>query len=167
MPFTPFHFGVHATISLPLRKYIDIPTFILANIAVDIEPLLVILFRLNYPLHGFCHTFLIGAFIGIVLALIIFPFRKVIDKVVSSIKLEYKPALIKLILSGILGVWLHVLFDTPLYTDIKPFFPFQFNPLYNLVPASTVYWICRLAFIPAIILGVIVFIIERQKKRKT
>lgn len=166
MPFTPLHVGVHATISLPLRKYIDIPAFILANVAVDIEPLLVMLFGLNYPLHGYCHTFLIGSFVGILLALIIFPFRKVIDKVVSLVKLEYKPTLIKLIISGVLGAWLHVLFDAPLYVDIKPFFPIEFNPLYNLIPASAVYWICRLAFLSAIILGVILYIKERRKKQK-
>ncbi len=165
MPFTPLHFGVHATISLPLQKYIDIPTFILANVAVDIEVLLVMLLRLNYPLHGYFHTFLIGSFVGIMLALIMFLFRKIIDKVVSLVKLEYKPTLIKLIISGILGVWLHVLFDAPLYADIKPFFPFQFNPLYNLVSASTIYWICRLAFIPAIIFTVIFFIIEKRKSK--
>ncbi len=39
MPFTPFHFGPSAVIALPLNRYIDIPTFLLANIAVDIEPI--------------------------------------------------------------------------------------------------------------------------------
>jgi hypothetical protein len=163
MPFTPLHFGVHAAISLPLRKYIDVLTFIGANVAVDIEPLVVILFGLHYPLHGYCHTFLAGTVIGVLLALIIFPFRKIIDKIMSVVKLEYKPGLKTLILSGILGAWLHILFDAPLYTDIKPFFPLQVNPLYNIIPASVIYWICRLAFIPAIILAVLYFVIDRRK----
>ncbi|GAH08444.1 unnamed protein product, partial [marine sediment metagenome] len=34
-------------IALPLRKYIDIPVFILANVAVDLEPLAVILFFIH------------------------------------------------------------------------------------------------------------------------
>ena len=44
MPFTPFHFGAHACIAIPLRKIIDIPVFILSNIIIDIEPLIVMIF---------------------------------------------------------------------------------------------------------------------------
>ena len=47
MPFTPFHFGPHACVAFAANKKIDIPVFILANIAVDIEPLSVMLFNLN------------------------------------------------------------------------------------------------------------------------
>lgn len=165
MPFTPYHFGVHAVISLPLRKYIDIPAFIFANVAVDLEPLIVLTFRPDYPLHGYCHTFLVGSLIGIILAFILYLLRGIIDKICSILSFEYKPGAIKLIVSGITGVWLHILFDAFLYTDIKPFFPLQINPLYNVLSFSTVYWICRVAFIPAIILGVVIFILERKKKR--
>ena len=58
MPFTPFHFGPSAVIVLPLNRYIDIPAFLLANIAVDIEPLAVMSLSLSYPLHGYAHSIL-------------------------------------------------------------------------------------------------------------
>ncbi|MBN2533552.1 MAG: hypothetical protein JXB88_11695 [Spirochaetales bacterium] len=167
MPFTPYHFGIHAAISIPLRKYIDIPVFILANVAVDIEPLIVILFQPEYPLHGYCHTFLFGSVIGILLAFIMYMSRGVIDTIVSVVHLEYKPRFITLIVSGITGVWLHILCDAPLYTDMKPFFPLENNPFYRLASSFTIYWICRLAFIPAIILGTVAFLTERKKKNNT
>jgi hypothetical protein len=40
MPFTPCHFGPSACIALPLNRWIDLPVFLLANVAIDIEPLL-------------------------------------------------------------------------------------------------------------------------------
>ena len=64
MPFTPFHLGPSASISLPLHKYLDVPLFLLANFIIDLEPFIVMIFNLNYPLHGYCHTFLIGSIIG-------------------------------------------------------------------------------------------------------
>ena len=56
MPFTPYHFGPHATVALPLHRYLDVFVFVGANVVVDLEPLLVLTFHLNYPLHGYCHT---------------------------------------------------------------------------------------------------------------
>jgi membrane-bound metal-dependent hydrolase YbcI (DUF457 family) len=54
-----------------------------------------------------------------------------------------------MILSGVLGTWFHVLLDAPLYTDIRPFYPFQANPLYGLVGYGAMYLSCALCFIPA------------------
>jgi hypothetical protein len=45
-----FFFCPHACVALPLRRWIDVPVFIGANVVIDIEPLLVRLFRLNIPL---------------------------------------------------------------------------------------------------------------------
>ena len=40
------------------KKLYAAPTFILANVVLDIEPLLVLIMGLNYPLHGYLHTFI-------------------------------------------------------------------------------------------------------------
>jgi len=48
MPFTPFHLGPALTIGLPLRRFIHAPTFIVANVIVDVEPFLVMVLGLNY-----------------------------------------------------------------------------------------------------------------------
>jgi hypothetical protein len=57
MPFTPYHFGPHPCVALPLNRYIDIAVFIGANIMIELEPILVLTFKPNYPLQGYCHTF--------------------------------------------------------------------------------------------------------------
>ena len=46
-------------VSLALYRRLDIPVFLGANVAIDIEPLLVMTHNLNYPLHAFCLTLLI------------------------------------------------------------------------------------------------------------
>ncbi len=44
----------------------------------------------------------------------------------------------------------HVMLDALLYSDIQPFFPFTVNPMYGMISASTLYWICVVAFLPAV-----------------
>jgi membrane-bound metal-dependent hydrolase YbcI (DUF457 family) len=165
MPFTPYHFGPHALIALPLRKYIDFPIFMLTNIAIDLEPLAVILFSLNYPVHGYFHTFLIGGMVGVVWAIVAYPFRNFLKEIMNALRLSYDTTLLKMMISGILGAWLHVLFDAPIYADIRPFYPIQSNPLFGILSSQTVYTICSICFIPALllyVLGVVAFL----KKKK-
>ena len=68
MPFTPFHFGPGLLFGLLLLSYIDFPTFLLANVIIDIEPILVLSLKLNYPLHGILHSFLGGIIFSFLLA---------------------------------------------------------------------------------------------------
>ena len=164
MPFTPFHFGPHACVSLPFYRYLDIPIFLGANVAIDIEPLLVMTFNLDYPLHGYCHTLLIGGLVGLLFATAAYPLRRLIRRAMSLLRLPYAPTYTKMALSGVLGAWLHVLFDAPLYYDIRPFYPLQANPLYQVVSLSTVYTICAACSVPALLLYVyIAFIAKRTK----
>ena len=67
MPFTPFHLGPALGLGLPLRRYMHVPTFIVASVILDVEPFLVLQFGLNYPLHGYLHTFLASLFVGFLL----------------------------------------------------------------------------------------------------
>ena len=160
MPFTPFHFGPNATIGLIARKYIDLPVFILVNVAIDIEPLLVMVFGLRYPLHGYCHTFLIGSFVGVFFAISAYLNRRFILKIMSICGLPYETSFKKMFFSSLLGAWLHVLLDAPIYPDIKPFYPYASNPLYGIVSPIAIYLICSILFIPAVFL----YISLRQKR---
>jgi membrane-bound metal-dependent hydrolase YbcI (DUF457 family) len=65
-------------------------------------------------------------------------------------------------LSGVLGAWLHVLFDAPVYTDIRPFYPLQVNPLYGCLSIDTVYVICAASFVPALIIYVFVAFVAKR-----
>jgi hypothetical protein len=144
MPFTPFHLGPAVCLGVPLRNYFHAPTFILANIIIDIEPLIVLTAGLNYPLHGYFHTFLAAVFVGIAFGLVMFFLEKHMHPLYSALQLEQevKSNKAKFVVAGILGTTLHVLFDSPLYSDIKPFYPLNANPLYGLVSSSEILLVC-------------------------
>jgi len=72
MPFTPFHLGPALGFWLPLRKYLHVPTFLVANILVDVEPFLVLSLGLDYPLHGYLHTFIVAFILGLALGYAMF-----------------------------------------------------------------------------------------------
>ena len=152
MPFTPYHFGPSACIALPLNKYIDIPVFILANVIVDLEPLAVILLGLNYPLHGFCHTFLVGTALGLVWGLLAYLTRNFFKWWMQLFHLPYQTGKGKMVLSGILGIWLHVLFDANLYNEMRPFWPIAGNPLYRMITYSALYSVCEISCIAAVVI---------------
>ena len=46
MPFTPFHLGPGLLLGLLLLSYVDLPTFLLASVIVDVEPFLALYFNL-------------------------------------------------------------------------------------------------------------------------
>jgi hypothetical protein len=165
MPFTPFHFGAHASIALPLNKKINGLVFILANVIIDIEPLLVIVFNFSYPLHGYAHTFIGASILGGIWGIAAYQFKIIFEKILKILKLPPIFSMKQYIISGISGAWLHVLFDAPLYTDIKPFYPIKINPLYGLISNTLMYKMCSLLFIPAVILYF--WSVNRYKKINT
>jgi hypothetical protein len=165
MPFTPYHLGPALAIGLPLQKYLHAPTFIIANVILDIEPLLVLLFRLNYPLHGYSHTLLFALAVGLLLGYIMFKLEKPMQPFYRQIKLETNNSL-KLksfLFAGVLGTLLHVLFDAFLYTDIKPFFPSPLNPLLFFFSSSQVYLICVILGIIGVSYYVLLFAYGKRK----
>jgi len=162
MPLTPFHFGPSATVAIPLYNKIDVFVFVLANVVIDIEPLIVMTNKLHYPLHGYAHT-LIGAIIlGSVWGIIAWIFRAPIKTIVQDVfRFPFKPSKGKMILSGILGACFHVLLDSPLYSDIKPFYPSTYNPMFGLIGHSLMYILCAIFFVPAIVL----YVYQTSKKK--
>lgn len=152
MPFTPFHFGANSCIAFLFKKYIDFPVFIIINVIVDLEPLAVMLFNLRYPVHGYCHTFLVGSLIGALAAILFYFGKGLLKGLMKLLHLPYDTSLRKILFSSVLGVWFHVLLDAPLYSDIRPFYPSINNPLYGRVEFFIMYLTCTILFIPAFIL---------------
>jgi hypothetical protein len=144
MPFTPFHLGPAVGFGLPLRKYIHTPTFILANVVVDVEPFVVLFLGLRYPLHGYLHTFFLAFLLGLALGYTMLLLEKPLHSLYEVFLLE--PAINlnpkSFILAGVSGTMLHVLLDSPLYSDIQSFYPLTTNPLYNPALTLEIYIIC-------------------------
>lgn len=144
MPFTPFHLGLGLGLGLPLRRYIHAPTFILANIVIDVEPFLVLFFRLKYPLHGYLHTFLFAMLVGLAFGYLMLLLEGFLHSLYKVLLLEASVSLSprSFVAAGVLGTVLHVLLDSPLYEDIKPLYPIAVNPLYNPSLVIGVYCLC-------------------------
>ena len=161
MPFPPYHFGPSGLAGLALRKWIDIPVFVLANIIVDIE---VLLYN-DWPPHRYVHTLLIGAAKEAIWGVLAYFARPIFIKAMQFVSIPYKTNLIKMIISGILGVWMHVLIDGIYHYDVLIFWPSQVRPLWRwLSQAEVVLW-CKLSFIGVFILYIFaVGSFNRQKK---
>ena len=152
MPFTPYHFGPAGLIGLPLKRWIDIPVFVLANVVVDFEPLAVMVFQPDYPLHGYLHTYLFGGLIGLVWGLAAYPLRPVFVFLMRIFGLSYQPTIFRMMLSGLLGIWLHVFIDSFLYPEMNPFWPMIGNPFFATIRFSRIFWLCEASLIAAVII---------------
>lgn len=144
MPLTPFHFGPALALVIPLRRRIHAPTLLVASVAVDLEPLLVILLNLNYPLHGFLHTFLLALPTGLALGVVMYYLEPMFAPLNKLLFLEPEEGVgfRSFLLAGALGTVSHVLLDAPLYDDIKPLYPLTVNPFYNPQLTLDVYVLC-------------------------
>ena len=149
MLFTPYHFGPGLLIGLVFLSFIDFPTFLIASIIVDIEPFLVLVFNLDYPLHGFFHSFLGGTMTALILTVILNQFRKYFTPLLSYFKIKQEISFKKILLASLLGIYIHILLDSSIYTDIRPFFPIDFNPFFRntSLPGLLEMLICLWCFI--------------------
>ena len=164
MPFTPFHLGPGLGVGMLFSKYFDIAALLAASVAVDIEPFLVLLFKLNYPLHGFFHSFLGGTIVAVLVSAAIYYLRDVTRKIMDVFQIGQRSSFKKILWSSIFGVYLHILLDAPLYADIRPFYPFQSNPLYGLFSAGHIYSFTGISFIIGV--AAYVFMVRKNRARK-
>lgn len=160
MPLTPFHLGPTLFFGLLLFSFISLPTFLIANVIADIEPFLVLVLELDAPLHGVSHSFLGASVIAVFLAAVMVRVDKKVQKFMTSIGLKQKPSAKSIWLAAFLGVYSHILFDAPLYTDIKPFFPSSINPFYGIFTTPDAHVIGVILFI----LGVALYLFKFKKK---
>ncbi len=162
MPFTPFHLGPGLGTGMLFSKYFDIAALLVASVAVDIEPFFVLLLNLNYPLHGFFHSFLGGTIIAVLVSAAIYCLRDTTRKIMDTFRLGQISSFKKILWSSIFGVFLHILLDAPLYADICPFYPFQSNPLYGLFSAGQIYLFTGISFV----IGVAAYVLIVRKNAK-
>lgn len=154
MPFTPFHLGPALFFGFLLFRYIHFPAFIIANVILDIEPFSILFFNLGYPLHGFFHSFAGGSIVAIILAILMSKLDKYIQDRAGIFKLRQNFSSRRIWIASFSGIYLHILFDSPLYRDIKPFYPFDFNPFFNIGIFSgfDIYILCILLFIAGVLM---------------
>lgn len=167
MPFTPYHLGPALLFGLLFLSFIDFPTFLVANAIVDIEPFLVLTLNLNYPLHGFFHSFLGGTLVAVLLALTMHQIRDKLSPLLSFFKLEQKISFMRILVAAFSGIYIHILLDSRIYTDIQPFYPSTYNPLLTtgILAGMDAYIFCIWCFFGAIIVYIIRLLLIWRKSR--
>ena len=165
MPLTPFHLGPALLFGLVFFSFLDFPTFLLANVIVDFEPLTVMFLRLDYPLHGFFHSFLGGTLVALLLSAVMTKIRKYFSPLLSSFKLEKKASFKSILAASLSGIYIHILLDSQMHMDIQPFYPLSLNPFLNRTASSilAIHIFCLLSFIAGLIAyGIRIFLIQRK-----
>jgi len=167
MPLTPFHLGPALFLGLVFFSFLDFPTFLLANVIVDVEPMLVFLLDLDYPLHGFFHSFLGGTLAALLLAFIMMKIRGAFSGWLRFFKLEQEYSLKSILAASLSGVYIHILLDSRMHVDIKPFYPLDLNPFLGrgILVGFEVYTICIwMAILGVIVYGIKLFLTTRKGK---
>lgn len=166
MPFTPYHFGPSGFVGLVFGKWIDLPVFVLANVIVDVEVLVIGLFGLGWPIHRYCHTLLIGAVVGALWGIAAYPLRHLFQGMMRVFYIPYKTSLRKMVISGILGVWLHVLIDGAYHFDVKILWPYKTTWLWRMlhehISREQIETICMLFFIAAFVVYILAVTVFRR-----
>ena len=168
MPFTPYHLGPGLFVGLLLLGFIDFPTFLIASVIVDLEPFLVLALNLDYPLHGFFHSLLGGTLVAFLLTLVMCPMRERFSSLLSFFKLEQKLSLKRILAAALSGIYIHILLDSRMYPDIRPFYPLEYNPLLKtgIFAGLDAYILCIWGFFGAVIVyGVRLFLFWRKSRR--
>jgi hypothetical protein len=133
-PYTPYHIGPSCLLGLLLRRWVDMPVFVLSNFAIDLFVLVVGLRQPKSFVPEHAHTLFIGAAVGILWGIAAYFFKGFFRWSMLKIRLPYKTNILKMILAGIIGTWVHIFIDSLYQSDIKLFWPsklihppFRFN----------------------------------------
>lgn len=164
MPFTPLHLGPAVLIGFILLRYLELPTFIVAGVLVDLEPLTILVLGLPGPLHGFFHSLLGASVAAAMLAGVMLRVRGSLEPVYVFLRLEGDGRPRRFLVAALLGTWSHVLLDAPLYGDLRPFYPFGGNPFLgvDLYLGLGAYRFCLLTGVAGVALFVARYIRARR-----
>jgi len=167
MPFTLYHFGPSGFVGLVFKKWIDIPVFVLANVVVDFEVLVIALLGLGWSPHRYCHTLLMGTAVGVIWAVAAYPLRHFFKQLMQVFRVPYRTSFWKMLVSGVLGVWFHVLIDAIYHWDVCLLWPSRARPLWHLVSEGQVKTICLAFFLAAVILYIFTVKARVRQSRKS
>ena len=167
MPITPFHIIAAAPIKAIIPRHFSWSIFTLTNIFIDLEPITYFLFT-GIPSHRFFHSIFGATLIGLICALF---FRKLCGNYIMKWNKNLHPIdrawlevrnskinLFEALLGGLIGAWSHLILDSIMHHDIKPFWPFSSeNILLNICSNNTIIYAC----LCLMILGLVIYVLKK------
>ena len=153
MPLTPLHLGPALLLGYPLARRLDVPTLLLASVALDVRAWSVILGPLSGPVHGPLHTLVGATAFAVALAGVVSALRPKLPasvRWVSAVQRRLSPHREpvsrrdgrRVLAGALVGVYSHVLLDAVVHDDVRPFFPAESNPLLGVAPETAVDALC-------------------------
>lgn len=161
MPFTPLHMGPGIAIKAAMQGRFSLMVFGWSQILMDIQPLIVMLSGKG-ELHGFSHSYIGATLIAIVSA--------ISGKYLGEVGLKFirEPHYLPIrwsaaFISAFVGTYSHIVLDSIMHTDIKPFYPYSFaNTLQGLISNEALHAFCIGS---GIVGAVLFFVLDRRKPR--
>lgn len=147
MPFTPFHFGPGAAFKAAIPRYFSFTVFCFAQVLTDCETAYYMI-RGEYPLHRWLHTFIGATAVAAVCVLVgrpICQFLLGLWKRQSSQTIREQPPIsfTAASIAAFAGTYSHVLLDSIMHRDVKPFRPFtDSNPLLGIIAWGPLHIMC-------------------------
>jgi len=153
MPFTPFHWGPVLVIGYFAYRYLNLPTLLVAAVAVDFRATLVFFGLLDGAIHGIFHTFIGATIIGLAITLVFRLFRVQISTLTQKLGLpEQEYTWRSIFAAAMVGTYSHIVLDAMIYDYLMPFHPYEANPFYGLLTSFDVYLFCTLTGIIGVLL---------------
>ena len=163
MPFTPFHLGF-GVLLIAVCPFFDPIALLLGTILIDLEPLFRLLFSVG-QLHGVFHSVLGVIVLFFPISVISWGSYKLFNKWFNY---QYKFRWYLSLISSLLGLFSHILFDAGLYPEMMLLYPFtkQAGFLFG-------YWDSRISmialsvmFVVGAIMLAIRMVLKHYKKKK-
>jgi membrane-bound metal-dependent hydrolase YbcI (DUF457 family) len=144
VPFTPFHFGPGALVHSAAPTHISFLAFCGANVLVDVEPLYYMISG-GYPIHRFFHTYLGATLAGLICVLLFALVRRFGMPLLRMLRLE-NLSVRAVALGAFAGTYSHVLLDSLMHADMRPFAPFSdATPLLGAISLGALHGFCATA----------------------
>lgn len=145
MPFTPFHFGPGYFVKSILMRRFHFLAFVLVQVLIDCETAYNIYFQ-NARLHTFFHTYL-GSLVILPISYIVLRLAMFTVKALElplMLKVFSEEASTKVMFISLwVGAWSHVLFDSIMHSDVRPFWPFlDKNSFNDLIEVGLLHILC-------------------------
>ena len=173
MPVTPLHLGPGIALKSIASRHVSFTIFAFTQIVIDIEALFYFAQNEGH-MHRHLHTFLAAAIVAAVCAVIGRPICQwLLKKWNGHLSFKQKQwlyvephiSLKAAIWGAALGAFSHIVLDSIMHGDIKPFLPFSDkNGLYHILTLDQLDMLCVLSGIIGILILIGLFTLRKRRK---